>query len=252
MKHYLIFDTETVSLEKKYCYDIGYVIIDEDGNKVLERAFIVEQVWHNIPLFSTAYYAEKRPLYVSLLKGRKAKLEKFGYIMQTMRRDIRTYGITSAYAYNSDFDDKVFAFNYEYFHCMNPFDDVEIFDIRGYAHCYVCDTIPYKKFCEEHGLYTESGNISTTAEAVYRFVTKDTQFCEAHMALDDSRIETEILLHCHKLGAEYDKCYKVKRYIAPTEPKTVTIRYNDDTVCMGTYRSMKISKDKSVIEIKDW
>ena len=61
-----VFDTETTSLEKPFCYNIGYLIIDIDTSTTLaRRSYVVEQVWHNLPLFETAYYANKRPLYVS-------------------------------------------------------------------------------------------------------------------------------------------------------------------------------------------
>ena len=70
-----VFDTETVSLNKPFCYNVGYVIYDvANDRKLARRDFVVEQVWHNPRLFETAYYANKRPLYVSvgadvLLKG---------------------------------------------------------------------------------------------------------------------------------------------------------------------------------------
>ena len=57
-----VFDTETTNLEKPFCYNVGFLIYDTDEQKILEKKeFVIEQVWHNIPLFSTAYYADKRP-----------------------------------------------------------------------------------------------------------------------------------------------------------------------------------------------
>ena len=45
-----VFDTETTSLDKPFCYNIGYTLIDTDTWKpVLERDCVVEQVWHNLP-----------------------------------------------------------------------------------------------------------------------------------------------------------------------------------------------------------
>ena len=77
MENFMVFDTETTSLEKPFCYNIGYVIANE--NEILvKKSFVVEQIWHNLPLFNTAYYAEKRPLYVSAMKARKTVLDKFG------------------------------------------------------------------------------------------------------------------------------------------------------------------------------
>ena len=50
-----VFDTETTSLDKPFCYNIGYVIIDSESWATLcRRSYVVEQVWHNLPLFSSA------------------------------------------------------------------------------------------------------------------------------------------------------------------------------------------------------
>ena len=40
----VVFDTETVSLEKPFCYNIGYVIVDtESGKRLVRRDYVVEQ-----------------------------------------------------------------------------------------------------------------------------------------------------------------------------------------------------------------
>ena len=76
-----IFDTETTSLDKPFCYNIGYIIVDiETGTTLLQRDYVVEQIWHNLPLFQSAYYANKRPLYVSRMRTRLASMSKFGYM----------------------------------------------------------------------------------------------------------------------------------------------------------------------------
>ena len=70
----MIFDTETTSLDKPFCYNVGYIIVDSDTAEVIiKRDFVVEQVWHNPMLFTTAYYADKRELYIKSM--RVAKLQ---------------------------------------------------------------------------------------------------------------------------------------------------------------------------------
>ena len=59
--NYVVFDTETTSLNKPFTYNIGYIILNEGGSVLVKKDFVVEQIWHNLPLFSTAYYSEKRP-----------------------------------------------------------------------------------------------------------------------------------------------------------------------------------------------
>ena len=218
----MIFDTETTSLEKPFCYNIGYVVYDTDEQAILcKKDFVVEQVWHNPMLFTTAYYADKRSIYVSRLKGRRCVLDKFGYITQAMYRDIKQYEIQHAYAYNSEFDERVFEFNCDWFKCINPFDTVEIHDIRGFAHHFIAFTKSYQEYCEEQSLFTESGNYSTTAEAIYRYIKQDNEFVEEHTALADSLIELEILKHCVEQGAEYEEDCRAYRSV----PRTVLKEY---------------------------
>ena len=211
----MVFDTETTSIEKPFCYNIGYVIFNTDtGEKVLKKDFVVEQVWHNPMLFTTAYYADKRQLYVDRMRARKCAMNKWGYITQEMLRDIRAYEIQHAYAFNSPFDVGVFEFNCDWFKTINPFDDVAIHDIRGYVHKYLAFTPKYQAFCDKYARYTESGNYSTTAETVFQFIAENTEFVEEHTALADSEIECDILAECVEVyGAEWNTDYKVYQSI---------------------------------------
>lgn len=240
----VVFDTETTSLEKPFVYNIGYTIINTDTKECLARKeFVVEQVWTNKELFCSAYYANKRPLYVSRMRGRAIRMEKFGYITQEMIRDFKAYEIEQAYAYNSDFDEKVFEFNCEWFKCINPFELVNIFDIRGYAHEFICNEGDFQTFCEEHGYLTDSGNYSTTAETLFRFVSGNTEFDEEHTALADSEIEGEILFDCVNRGAVLGTEYKAKRSIERNVEKTLTI-VQDGVEHEYTYRKRTNRGDK--------
>ena len=70
-----VFDTETTSLDNPFCYNIGYVIINSDNwETLLRRSYVVEQIWHNIPLFQSAYYASKREIYVADMRARKTTI----------------------------------------------------------------------------------------------------------------------------------------------------------------------------------
>lgn len=247
----MVFDTETTSLDKPFCYNIGYIVLDTDKEVALvKRDFVVEQVWHNLPLFQTAYYADKRPIYVSEMKAHRTIMDKFGYICRQMARDIKAFEITSAYAYNSPFDEKVFTFNCDWFKCINPFDNVPIYDIRGYAHQFICNTEEYIAFCEENELFTDAGNYSTTAETLFKYVSKNTDFEEEHTALADSEIETLILLEAIKKGAEYATEYAVKRSLERNVQKTLQIVHNKETIASFQYQKITINKEKTKITLK--
>lgn len=246
----VVFDTETVNLEKLFCYNIGYTILNVDNRKTLaKRDYVVEQVWHNPMLFITAYYADKREIYVNAMRSRKTTMAKYGYICQGMIRDFIKYEVAGAYAFNSPFDDKVFAYNSEWFRCNNPFDNLPIFDIRGYVHEFLVDD-NFKAFCEEHGYFTDSGNYSTTAEVMYRYLTGNTDFIEDHTALSDSEIEADILLECFKRGAEVNTSYEVKRSIKREIEKSLTVNTRAGEVYRFPYTSIRINKDKTDINLK--
>lgn len=246
----MIFDTETTSLEKPFCYNIGYVIIDSQTAEIIvKRDFVVEQVWHNPMLFSTAYYANKRDLYIGSMRGRKASMDKFGYICQRMIRDIKNYEVSSAYAYNSSFDERVFNFNCDWFKCNNPFDIIPIYDIRGYAHHFLCDD-DFKKWCEEHNAFSESGNYSTSAENMYRYISGCVDFVEAHTALADSEIETEILLTALEAGAVIETDYKALRSIVRSQKKTFTVKKDKEVVFSDECETIRYMKSNFTIILK--
>ena len=115
-KEIMVVDTETVSVDKKFCYNIGYTIleiIDSENYSVLEkRDFLVKQVWSNTMLFSTAYYANKKPIYTNMLRHKEdynnISVLKYNEIMEVIQKDIDFYNIEFVYAYNSPFDEEVF------------------------------------------------------------------------------------------------------------------------------------------------
>ena len=164
---HMVFDTETTGLDKPFCYDVGYAIYDDDGLELARRHFVIEQVWHNLPLFESAYYHEKRPLYVNLMRSKKAIMDKWGYVMLAMKRDIREYNVTAAYAYNADFDDKVFTFNCDWFKTGNPLENIPIFDIWGYVSQFITNTKEYQAFCEANQYFTDT--VEPAEFGLYRF-----------------------------------------------------------------------------------
>lgn len=241
----MVFDTETTTAKdpKKFCYNVGYVIFDTDTRAIVcKKEYIVEQAWHNLPLFATSYYADKRPLYVAAMRGKRATLDKWGYIMRDMKRDMREHKVEYAYAYNSPFDDEVFAFNCDWYKTNNPLDTVPVLDIRGPVSEFITNTADYRDFCETYQCFTDSGNYSGNAETVYQYITQDSEFTEAHTALADSEIEMEILTTCLDLGAEIGKEYKVTSQIHryPIEP--LTIKVDGEVIYQGTYRKKYVRK----------
>lgn len=244
-----VFDTETTSLEKPFCYNIGYTIIDtEEWQVVLKKDRVVEQVWHNNMCFASAYYADKREIYVERMRKHETLMDKFGYITREMARDFEAYGVTMAFAFNSDFDERVFAFNCDWFKCINPFDNIKIKDIRAFFHKFIVDD-KFKQFCEENEYFTESGNYSTTAETAFRYLV-DNEFTEEHTALADSEIEGEILRECVVRGANLEDDYTAKKSIPRKVTRVFTVKKNGEVAFSTEFETVRYYKSNDTVMLK--
>jgi len=244
MSYCMVLDTETTSLDKPFCYDISWVIVDKDKGEIVEfQANVVEQIWHNLPLFESAYYKEKRQKYVDMMRKHDAVMDKWGYIMRKLKQDIIKYDIKAVYAYNSDFDDKVIAYNCDWFKCNNPLENIEVFDIWGYASAFITNRPDYIQFCEANQRFTDTGNYKGSAEVVYQYLTNDTEFIEEHMGLFDSEIEAEILLYCIEHGALWAAEYKVNKILFRPVHHPFTIKVDGEPVYEGEYVKKYVRND---------
>ena len=211
----IVFDTETIGVEKAFCYDLGDVVVNVESKTIIaKKEFVIEQVWSNKALFETAYYADKKPLYVSKLRGRKARLTNWGSAIGAMIKDIKQYEVESAYAYNADFDSRVFDFNADWYKTRNPLDYVQVFDIWGYTSEAVGSGLAedHIAFANENALISDCGNIKNNADTWGKFFY-GTEWDEEHTALEDSLVECKILLEMFDRGLQVDTAYKVVKQI---------------------------------------
>ena len=240
----IVLDTETTSLDKPFCYDISWVIMEKETGKIIDfKANVVEQIWHNLPLFESAYYKEKRVKYIDMMRKHDAVMDKWGYIMRKLKQDIRKYDITEVYAYNSDFDDKVIAYNCDWFKCNNPLEEVAVYDIWGYASEYITNEAPYKKFCEDNERFTDTGNYKGSAEVVYQYITDNADFVEEHMGLFDSEIESAILWECINRGAKWAESYKAVKILTRPVLHPFTIKIDGVDIYNGEYSKKYVRND---------
>jgi hypothetical protein len=193
----MVLDTETIGLTNRIIYNLGYKIFDlTNGKVVVKNDFVVQQFYDNRPLMMTAYYKDKKPLYTKLMKGKKAKKEKWGKIMQIVCNDIKKYQIENCFAYNSNFDIKSIQTTMELFprNKNNILDYVEIKDIMKYIKPIV-ESKDFEEFAIANGNVSEvTGKPSKSAQSLYRYITNDPTFVESHTALADCDIELDILL----------------------------------------------------------
>lgn len=224
----LLLDTETISIDKPFIYDLGFIILElQDAGiyaPIESEHFIIDQIYNNKALFSTAYYNTKRKKYVSLLKGKKAKRVKYGYATQYLKRLVAKHDITYVTAYNSPFDKKALEFTNDYFKVQNALYGKIWFDTLKIANNLIHNTYEYRKYATENNFFNPSGLVQASAEKTYAFLTDNKGFIEDHMGLQDCLIEMEILNECVKRGADFDKHYK-KMYIKSLSTQYLNIDY---------------------------
>lgn len=191
----LILDTETISLEKPFVYDLGYTIADADGNIIAKKSYVITQIWNNKELFATSYYADKKPLYYARLKSKYSKKVCWGNAMRYLANDIKKYGVTEIFAYNSRFDTRAINFMCAWYKVVNGLGAFKIKDIMEYIKP-IIETEDYKNFCLANGYMTnqKEPQCQKKAETLFRYITQNTDFVEEHTGLEDSIIELQILM----------------------------------------------------------
>lgn len=248
----LIFDTETTDITKPFCYNLGYTVKDTETKETLiKRDFVIEQIWSNKPLFESAYYAEKRQLYVSKMRGKTARLLKWGYAIGYMIQDIKNFDIENFYAYNSDFDTRVFDFNAEWYKTRNPLDYGKTFDIWGYTSELILQGLAseYVDFVKANNLFTDSGNISNNADTWGKYFY-GIEWNEEHTALADSEIESKILFYAIDNGLELNTSYKVNKIIPCDNVKTLTVDCNGEKTLFEYITKREYKKNEWKIVLK--
>lgn len=210
--HLIIIDTETAgSIGKPYVYDLGFRVIDTKGNVYEEFSWVIYDVYVGMKdLMKTAYYAHKLNEYEDGLKQGKWKMVKAITAFKKIRDIMRDYNITEVVAYNTNFDHRALdntiraTTPYRWFFPAGT----EFLDIWNMA----CSTLYQRKtfFDKAHAnnWQSDKGNVRTNAEVGYAYIANLDEFAESHTALEDVKIEMQILLAClrAKVKAEDKLC----------------------------------------------
>lgn len=212
---YLLIDTETTNgLDDPMVYNFAGSVIDQYGNVYEEGNFINADVFFGKPeLMQTAYYASKIPQYLEQIAAGEIKVVSWFEIKMWVKEMCEKYNIKAIIAHNARFDYKSCTTTqrmetcskYRYFFPKG----VEIWDTLKMAEDTICKQARYVKWCNENGYCRKNGKPRATAEILYRYISKDVDFKEAHKAMEDVIIEREIFWHCirqHK--AMTRKCFK--------------------------------------------
>lgn len=254
-KYYLTLDTETctlpfadsicknatekqkIAIAKPLIYDIGWVITDRKGEIIKKENYLVQETFFVPTVFNTAYYKEKRPIYMSLLEKGEIKVLTWNEITKILKADLDSVDLVTAYNACFDFK-KAIPFTENYIKALysNDYNGYEerqrknslaiikgkneshnekyltpIFEFKGNEYPIAdlwgvaCSTLinneRYKKYCMKNKLFTNSVKFfKTSAETTFQYITQNFDFIESHTALDDALIESQILTKALKKG----------------------------------------------------
>ena len=228
-----------IAIARPLIYDIGWTITNRKGEILDKKQFLIAETFSVPAVFNTAYYAEKRPIYLEMLQRRETSIKTWYEVSEMLLQDMRK--VDAVGAYNSMFDfkkaipftelyiNKLYSPNYQAweqtqrnlcYKIMNEryqkneeknfdgenfkFRDEEfpLFDLWGLATKHLLNNATYKKQCLNNEMLTASGTFfKTSAEATFRYLADKYDFNEAHTALDDATIETYILSKVAKKSA---------------------------------------------------
>jgi hypothetical protein len=219
-----------ITIAMPLVYDIGWTICGRSGEIYEKKQFLIAETFSVPSVFNTAYYAEKRPIYLEMLQKGETQVLPWDNVMEIFIKDLEK--VDSVGAFNSMFDfkkalpytelyiRKLYSATYYQWEDFqrkrairiangeksdpNPEFEPDVFrfrnkayplfDIWGLATTHLLNNATYKKKCLEYGLLTNSGTFfKTSAESSYKYLCDKYDFIESHTALDDAEIETFIL-----------------------------------------------------------
>lgn len=226
-----------IAIAKPIIYDIGWCIVDRAGNIKEKKQFLVTESFSVPQVFNTGYYANKRPLYLEMLKRGETITKPWNEIMDILISDMEKVDAIGAFNSNFDFKraipytelyiKKLYSPDFyewekrQYELCVNIADgkplpknpnfepdifnfrgrDYVLFDLWGLATTHLLNNVAYKNECLKHGLFTASGTFfKSSAESTYKYLMNKYDFIESHTALDDAIIESYIL---HKIAQKH-------------------------------------------------
>lgn len=221
-----------IAIAKPLIYDVGWQIIDRQGNVYQKKQFLCAEIFSVPSVFNTAYYKDKRPLYLEMIRRKEITVVPWETITEEFAADLAEVDYVGAF--NSMFDfikaipftelyiRKLYSEDYyeweqnQRFMCKKiatekyrrdsdkPPRDTETFKFRGvekplfdiWGMC--CESLlnrdAYRKLCLDLGMVSASGDyFKTSAEASFRYLAEKYDFIEAHTALADVEIESFIL-----------------------------------------------------------
>lgn len=217
-KKYLIFDGETANTARDekgqldthagQVYDLGGHILGESGKIYDQFSLINEDVFYRMPyIMREAYYKDKIPQYIQEIKSGDRQVVNTWQMWKIFNQMCKEYDVSAVVAHNIWFDIKTLNATLRYqtksrMRFFLPY-NMPILDTMKMANQVIGKTKEYIDFCQTNNYMTthETPRPRLTAEILYRFLSGNNDFEEAHTGLADVEIESKIFLECLHRGA---------------------------------------------------
>jgi hypothetical protein len=207
-ERYLMFiDTETIGTlnvkESVLPFEIGMKIYDTETDKVVkEKSYLVRKFFNNKYIMLSTFSATKYPNYFEKLENDKRyKTYSVNDIATDIDKTIQRYGIKVMVAHNGNFDKVAIDRLFNEFGIENVIEKLDLLDTMEISKI-ITFSKEYANYCilnkdiknsiNESSFITNSGRVRTTAQAIYCYLTNNSEFKEAHTGLEDIDIEIEI------------------------------------------------------------
>lgn len=205
----LMIDTETTNdIDCPIVYDVGYQIFTLADGILCEKSFVNADVFCDAELMASAYFAEKIPDYWKDITEGKRTLRKWYNIKKELAEDCKRWGVQIACAHNSAFDNRALNTTQRYITTSKnryflPY-GIEWWDTLKMARKLLKDNSEYGEFCYNNEYLTSRGCRRYTAEVIYKWLSGEQDFTEAHTGLEDVKIERQIFEYCVTTDPEID------------------------------------------------
>lgn len=218
----MMLDSETTnSMDDPLVYDVGFEVFNAETGETLETANLTNKdIFLDKEFMSSAYYAKKIPNYWKEIWAKERELIPWKEIKWRVFDACKRNNCGIVSAHNARFDNRALNMTQRYittsrYRYFLPY-GVEWYDTLKMAREVMKDDETYTDFCRFYGFTTKQGKPQFTAEVIYKFLSGDLDFIEAHTGLEDVRIEKEIFLYCIKRKPDIDgRLFKPK----PEPPK---------------------------------
>lgn len=224
-------EKKNIAIARPLIYDLAWRVVDRNNKVYAEKTYLIAETFAVPAVFNTAYYREKRPIYLEKMEKGEMDVVPWSVAAKDFERDMSVVDYVGAF--NSMFDfkkaipftelyiKKLYSPQYEEWErdqqrlCVGiargenkkaserEFDPNNftfrkstrpLIDLWGISCRLLINTLAYKRQCLENDMISESGlYFKTSAETTFRYLQDRYDFMEAHTALEDVIIETQIL-----------------------------------------------------------